>query len=1163
MSLRDPDFNDSPPPLYYPTEPSITIALHHGGQFSNRVPIYIGGSVSKFDYVDMNRLGFDYLDKLCEVLGYMGHKRYYNLQPHGFVLIQESHHVLQLCLLHEQDREVPIYLMASLDVLGSQVGTSKGGIEEPGSGCEDNDEESSENEDFTDSDYDIDNDVEDIDNDVEDIDNNNNEEDANSDTNVGNNELDSSDGEGEEDGGLDGVEIGSDSSDFDSGKDSDAENGENFPVFSTQDTYDPTFVLGMYFSSKSEFRKAFRSHAIRTRRNLKIIKNDLRRIYGKCAEAGCQWKIHVLAVGGESSFQVRDYNPKHSCGGMFHVKNCNSTWLGNKYEKSFRTDPKRNVKGWRQDVIEDINVHVSKNQAYRAKWRALKNIEGDPKDQYGRLWDYAEELRTSNPGSTVILTLAPDDGSGTPKFGKFYVCFKRVKDGFLSGCRKLIGVDGCHLKGPHGGILLAAVGIDPNNNSYPICYAVVNRETKESWEWFLTLLKFDLKIENDSEWTFLSDKQKGLIPAFEIVFPGSDNRFCVRHLFGNMKTAGFRGKAYKRAVWKAARASTISEFECRMQEMTKLDKNVVEWLHDKPPVNWSKSHFNTFSKCDLLLNNLCESFNSNILDAREKMILSMLEWIRAWLMGRLQENRDRCAKRWKGKICPKIKFLLMRNDEKTRDCIPLKATDYHYEIACPDGNCKVDLEKHTCSCRKWELSGIPCKHAICAINCQRLDPQDFVHPCYSVETYARVYMHCIYPVNGQEKWRKTGQVPLIPPNLGRGVGRPPSARRLEIGEDANKQKKKTRGRKKQTRMKRQQKSLKCSYCGETGHNKKGCQKRKDDIEPNLEANFEQEIQNAYVEAGDWGQEATSNGPNEAGRGQEPDWEQISMEVSNIESSIQGIDSQCSVQFSTSSATPVPTQDGNKLTARKRTKLRHCEEVAKLTGLKDKGKGKQTEVEPVSKKVGLKDKGKGKQTEAVPRKAGLSIRIQKNAPSTMTETRATFSILRSNSKQDSSSTASQRPVKANLPPKKMTRPPLKAQSRPPLKPPSRPPIQAPSRPPVQQPPRPPVQPPPSAPSRPPSRPLMQPPSRPLMQPPLSVSSSMPPPPRQIHGVKMRESTFAPEHPRVCVSLTTRKRKPILPPCKVIQKDGKKFVTMKNLTAAMNAKREEDLAKQGNK
>ncbi|KAG8386591.1 hypothetical protein BUALT_Bualt03G0164200 [Buddleja alternifolia] len=690
-----------------PTEPSITIALHHGGQFSNRVPIYIGGSVSKFDYVDMNRLGFDYLDKLCEVLGYMGHKRYYNLQPHG-----------------------------------------------------------------------------------------------------------------------------------------------------------------MYFSSKSEFRKAFRSHAIRTRRNLKIIKNDLRRIYGKCAEAGCQWKIHVLAVGGESSFQVRDYNPKHSCGGMFHVKNCNSTWLGNKYEKSFRTDPKRNVKGWRQDVIEDINVHVSKNQAYRAKWRALKNIEGDPKDQYGRLWDYAEELRTSNPGSTVILTLAPDDGSGTPKFGKFYVCFKGVKDGFLSGCRKLIGVDGCHLKGPHGGILLAAVGIDPNNNSYPICYAVVNRETKESWEWFLTLLKFDLKIENDSEWTFLSDKQKGLIPAFEIVFPGSDNRFCVRHLFGNMKTAGFRGKAYKRAVWKAARASTISEFECRMQEMTKLDKNVVEWLHDKPPVNWSKSHFNTFSKCDLLLNNLCESFNSNILDAREKMILSMLEWIRAWLMGRLQENRDRCAKRWKGKICPKIKFLLMRNDEKTRDCIPLKATDYHYEIACPDGNCKVDLEKHTCSCRKWELSGIPCKHAICAINCQRLDPQDFVHPCYSVETYARVYMHCIYPVNGQEKWRKTGQVPLIPPNLGRGVGRPPSARRLEIG--------------------------------------------------------------------DWGQEATSNGPNEAGRGQEPDWEQISMEVSNIESSIQG----------------------------------------------------------------LKDKGKGKQTEAVPRKAGLSIRIQKNAPSTMTETRATFSILRSNSKQDS-------------------------------------------------------------------------------------------------------------------------------------------------------------------
>ncbi|KAG8387276.1 hypothetical protein BUALT_Bualt02G0004600 [Buddleja alternifolia] len=298
--------------------------------------------------------------------------------------------------------------------------------------------------------------------------------------------------------------------------------------------------------------------------------------------------------------------------------------------------------------------------------------------------------------------------NGAGVFGKFYVCFKGLKDGFLAGCRPYIGVDGCHLKGPNGGVLLAAVGIDPNNNSFPICYAVVGRETKELWGWFLTLLKHDLQIERDYEWTFTSDKQKGLIPAFETVFPTADNRYCVRHLHGNMKK------------------------------------------------------------------------------------------------------------------------ILIKHGDMVTDCIPMKSTDQHYEISFNNNSkCKVDLSNHTCSCRKWELSGIPCKHALSAINAQELNPEDLVHKCYTVETYARVYAPCIYPVNGPDIWKKTGQVPPIPPNLGRGVGRPLRARRLEVDELANKQKKVPRGNKHGGRMKRQQTTIKCSYCGEYGHNKKGCQKRKD------------------------------------------------------------------------------------------------------------------------------------------------------------------------------------------------------------------------------------------------------------------------------------------------------------------------------------------------
>ncbi|KAL0413844.1 UNVERIFIED_CONTAM: hypothetical protein Sradi_1586100 [Sesamum radiatum] len=205
------------------------------------------------------------------------------------------------------------------------------------------------------------------------------------------------------------------------------------------------------------------------------------------------------------------------------------------------------MKGFRVDIINESRVNVSKDQAYRAKRAALKEIEGSTDYQYTRLWDYAEEVRATNPGSTVILgTEETDDGEH--RFSRMYVCFEGLKSGFKAGCRPLIGVDGCHLKGPNGGILLTTNGVDPNNSLFLIGYAVVNKECREIWEWFLIILKHDLNILRQHEFTFMSDKQKGLMQAFEEVFPGSDHRFCVRHLHNNFKQAGFRGLAYKNAL---------------------------------------------------------------------------------------------------------------------------------------------------------------------------------------------------------------------------------------------------------------------------------------------------------------------------------------------------------------------------------------------------------------------------------------------------------------------------------------------------------------------------------------------------------------------------------------------------------------------------------------
>ncbi|BFG40658.1 hypothetical protein CerSpe_269320 [Prunus speciosa] len=72
--------------------------------------------------------------------------------------------------------------------------------------------------------------------------------------------------------------------------------------------------------------------------------------------------------------------------------------------------------------------------------------------------------------------------------------------------RPFIGLDACHLKGVYGGQLVTAVGIDPNNETWVIAYAVVEMETRESWTWFIDLLAKDVDIVNSHGWAFISDK---------------------------------------------------------------------------------------------------------------------------------------------------------------------------------------------------------------------------------------------------------------------------------------------------------------------------------------------------------------------------------------------------------------------------------------------------------------------------------------------------------------------------------------------------------------------------------------------------------------------------------------------------------------------------------
>ena len=216
----------------------------------------------------------------------------------------------------------------------------------------------------------------------------------------------------------------------------------------------------------------------------------------------------------------------------------------------------------------------------------------------------------------------------------------------------------------------------------------------------------------------------------------------------------------------------------------------------------------------MLLNNCCESFNNVLKDARTKPILSLMEWIRRYVMMRC------CAKRqglqnFEGTIMPSVVKMIERGQKEIYNMRLIQADLHVFEVQ-HDGDCfVVNLENKLCGCYRWTLMGIPCWHALACLAQRRLDYEDYVHQAYHVATYARTYAPKFNAMPGQNQWEVTPYPQPLPPSYKIMTGRPSKRkRRKEPGEG-----KKGKG---SSWVKRPKRQNMCKRCGGLGHYQKSC-----------------------------------------------------------------------------------------------------------------------------------------------------------------------------------------------------------------------------------------------------------------------------------------------------------------------------------------------------
>nr|KAJ0197254.1 hypothetical protein LSAT_V11C700387110 [Lactuca sativa] len=141
----------------------------------------------------------------------------------------------------------------------------------------------------------------------------------------------------------------------------------------------------------------------------------------------------------------------------------------------------------------------------------------------------------------------------------------------------------------------------------------------------------------------------------------------------------------------------------------------------------------------------------------DKPIIGCLEYVRQYLMKRIY-NVIKVMDKAKGPLTPTATTILDNGGEK-----------YQVTGAWQDQHV-VDVRNNTCTCSKWELIGIPYKHAIATLYEMTKNSEDvgdiyrWFNKVYWLDTWKNAYSYKVEPIKGRTMWPKSlCPTTLIPP----------------------------------------------------------------------------------------------------------------------------------------------------------------------------------------------------------------------------------------------------------------------------------------------------------------------------------------------------------------------------------------------------------------
>ncbi|XP_059591763.1 uncharacterized protein LOC100245246 isoform X1 [Vitis vinifera] len=571
---------------------------------------------------------------------------------------------------------------------------------------------------------------------------------------------------------------------------------------------------GHTFPNAAKFRDAVYLMSIAGRFRYCFKRNSTKHMTVVCTVNECPWKVTARAIGESNIIQVHTFQNRHNHS-LEDVAACQPLVRSNRasllIDDVIRSTPDYQPRQICKDFQRQHGMQLTYLQAWNIKEKANERIYGEPKNYYKLLPWMCEKMVATNPGSIVELRHSSDG-----HFEQLFVAHSISIQGFAMGCRPIIAIDSAHMSGPYRGALFSATAYDANDSMFPLAFGVMSLENYDDWSWFLQNLK---KVVGDKEVVIISDRRPALLRSVPEVFGLENHAYCYRHLKENFSsflskhnTKGNKGKENALQLLDSiAYARLEHDYNVSMFELRKYNDTLATWVEENAPEHWAMSKFPK-QRWDKMTTNLAESFNAWLRNERHHSIYNFLMEHMAKLGSMLVKHKEE-SNNWKGCIGPKIEDKVQQKIAKGEvyPVTPLMNGTFGVSIGSTFLN--VDIMKRTCTCRGWEMLGIPCEHAAAVILSIGQNVVDFVQDWYKFPMQELIY-------SGSFSGIETHDMPIVdndglvrsiigevffslnPPHTKCPPGRP-RKKRLES----------------QFQDKR---TVYCSRCHTSGHNRKTC-----------------------------------------------------------------------------------------------------------------------------------------------------------------------------------------------------------------------------------------------------------------------------------------------------------------------------------------------------